>query len=115
MRSIDMSEATKDNLPDISKVNSQDHETTFIENATYRGKHGFKGDEVEVALRQYVPDGPVEKKMLRKVDLFQLPMLWFMCVMSYVDRNNIVGLTKTSPELSHSDEILGQRGCCWHE
>ncbi|CAI6095277.1 unnamed protein product, partial [Clonostachys chloroleuca] len=78
-------------MDDINKTNIRegDHESINIQNDTYRGKFGFTDDEVEVALRNYSPDTPLEKKMLRKVDLFQLPILWIMCVMAYVDRSNI--------------------------
>lgn len=55
-----------------------------------RGKYGFSGDELTLVVRRYTPDTAIEKKMLRKVDLFQIPILWFMCVMAYIDRNNIV-------------------------
>lgn len=37
----------------------------------------------------YVPDPPREKRLLWKVDLVMIPMLWWMCVLAYVDRNNI--------------------------
>lgn len=37
----------------------------------------------------YVPDPAREKKLLRKVDFVMIPMLWWMCVLAYVDRNNI--------------------------
>ena len=75
-------------LPEARKLPSQTQGTVIDE--SLHGKYGFSGDEVGTALREYVPDTAVEKKMLRKVDLFQIPMLWIMCVMAYVDRNNIV-------------------------
>jgi hypothetical protein len=37
----------------------------------------------------YVPDPAREKKLLLKVDLIMIPVLWWMCVLAYVDRNNI--------------------------
>ncbi|KAK3635426.1 hypothetical protein LTR56_014710 [Elasticomyces elasticus] len=39
--------------------------------------------------QQYIPDEAREKKLLWKVDLIMIPMLWWMCVLAYVDRNNI--------------------------
>lgn len=42
------------------------------------------------ALDEYFPGTVAEKKLLRKVDLIMVPSLWFMCVMAYLDRNNIV-------------------------
>ena len=40
-------------------------------------------------LNTYVPDTPEEKKLLRKIDLHLLPMLWGMYVFNYIDRTNI--------------------------
>ncbi len=62
----------------------------IVLDGSLRGQHGFSGDEVETALHQYVPNTGLEKKLLHKVDLSLIPMLWLMCVMAYVDRNNIV-------------------------
>lgn len=44
----------------------------------------------QAALEEYVVGTIAEKKLLRKVDLIMVPSLWFMCVMAYLDRNNIV-------------------------
>ena len=78
--------------PEIDQVVSQDIGRSHIvdHHAEYNGKYGFAGDEVAQAIQNYTPGTAVEKKMLRKVDLYQIPILWFMCVMAYVDRNNIV-------------------------
>ncbi|KAI2628500.1 MFS general substrate transporter [Hypoxylon sp. NC1633] len=46
-------------------------------------------DSIQKALEEYQPDTPEEKKLLRKIDLYMIPCLWFMCVLAYVDRNNI--------------------------
>jgi hypothetical protein len=60
-------------------------------------------DEREEALDQsvldYIPDTDAEKKLVRKVDLFMVPMLWWMCILCYVDRNNIVSCPKTYQRL----------------
>lgn len=32
----------------------------------------------------YVPDSPEEKRLVRKIDLHLIPMLWFMYIMNYV-------------------------------
>ncbi|EXJ91785.1 hypothetical protein A1O3_00335 [Capronia epimyces CBS 606.96] len=61
----------------------------IVQDASLHGQYGFPGDDVESALRQYAPNTELEKKTLRKVDLSLIPMLWLMCVMAYVDRNNI--------------------------
>lgn len=46
--------------------------------------------EIQRALRDYVPDTDAEKKLLRKIDLRLMPILWLMYVLNYVDRTNIV-------------------------
>ncbi|KAH8883213.1 retrograde regulation protein 2 [Thozetella sp. PMI_491] len=52
-------------------------------------KGGFTAEEVARALAEYQPGSKAEKRMLLKVDLFLLPTLWIMCVICYMDRNNI--------------------------
>ncbi|KAL2845092.1 major facilitator superfamily domain-containing protein [Aspergillus pseudodeflectus] len=37
----------------------------------------------------YVPDTEEEKKLVRKIDLYILPMMWVMYLLSYMDRTNI--------------------------
>ncbi|KAI0151428.1 allantoate permease [Pestalotiopsis sp. NC0098] len=44
---------------------------------------------LEVALQNYVPGTPEEQRLVRKVELWMIPMLWWMCVLCYIDRNNI--------------------------
>lgn len=39
-----------------------------------------------------------EKKLVRKIDLYILPCMWFMYLLSYMDRTKCVSLT-LSPEL----------------
>ncbi|KAI1781518.1 major facilitator superfamily domain-containing protein [Hypoxylon cercidicola] len=46
-------------------------------------------DPIQKALAEYQPGTPEEKKLLRKIDLYMIPCLWFMCILAYVDRNNI--------------------------
>lgn len=47
--------------------------------------------EMAEALRNYVPHTAEEKKLVRKIDLFLMPILWIMYILNYVDRTNIVG------------------------
>lgn len=104
--------------PEVSKVDTGDFSRGSIivqDDDQYHAKHGFSGDEVQVALRDYVPDSALEKRMLRKVDLYQLPMLWLMCVMAYVDRNNIVGLSSLKAKLEFANSGAGQCERRWHE
>ncbi|KAI0144491.1 major facilitator superfamily domain-containing protein [Xylariaceae sp. FL1272] len=37
----------------------------------------------------YVPDSEEERKLVRKIDLYLLPTIWLMYLLSYVDRSNI--------------------------
>lgn len=53
-------------------------------------KPGDVDEELEEALRNYVPGSPEEKKLLRKIDLRLMPILWIMYILNYVDRTNIV-------------------------
>ncbi|KAG5751221.1 hypothetical protein H9Q70_006145 [Fusarium xylarioides] len=45
--------------------------------------------EDSMANDDYVPGSEAEKKLVRKIDLFILPMMWFMYLLSYMDRTNI--------------------------
>ncbi|VUC30057.1 unnamed protein product [Clonostachys rosea] len=45
--------------------------------------------ELAEALRNYVPGSPEEKKLVRKIDYFLMPMLWIMYILNYIDRTNI--------------------------
>lgn len=47
------------------------------------------------ALQDYQPDSDLEKKLVRKVDLLLIPTLWFMCVLCFMDRSNIVSRPPT--------------------
>lgn len=49
-----------------------------------------KQDELALALVNYTPGTKEEKRLKMKVGLYMMPMLWWMCVLAYVDRNNIV-------------------------
>lgn len=35
---------------------------------------------------EYIPDTEEEKKLVRKIDLFLLPAIWLMYLLSYMDR-----------------------------
>lgn len=47
-------------------------------------------DELSAALRDYVPGTALEKKLVRKLDLTLLPCLWWVYILAYLDRGNIV-------------------------
>ena len=44
------------------------------------------------ALRNYVPDSAEEKALVRRVDFILLPILWWMYILAYLDRGNIVSV-----------------------
>ncbi len=46
--------------------------------------------ELERALQNYVPDTEAEKRLVRKLDWYMMPALWFMYILAYIDRQNIV-------------------------
>jgi hypothetical protein len=46
--------------------------------------------ELVSALQNYVPGTPEEKRLVRRIDLVLLPCLWWMYVLAYLDRGNIV-------------------------
>ncbi|KAF4965631.1 hypothetical protein FSARC_6594 [Fusarium sarcochroum] len=64
---------------------------------------GLGGQPVDMS--EYIPNTILEKKMLRKVDMYQIPILWLMCVMAYVDRNNIVGIKGNANAAGMSDDV----------
>jgi len=51
----------------------------------------LSADEQEFAqaMRDYIPGSAEEKKLVRKIDLFLMPMLWIMYILNYIDRTNI--------------------------
>jgi hypothetical protein len=53
-------------------------------------------------ISSYVPDTDAEKRLVRKLDLLMLPTLWLMCVLAYVDRNNIVSPNSAPSRLQQS-------------
>jgi len=80
-------------------MNSLHRDTSDVKNAPLEhvdspttGKYDGELGADRIALEEYVPGTKAEKQLLRKVDLIMIPSLWFMCVMAYLDRNNIVSL-----------------------
>ena len=58
-------------------------------------------DEITVkandrAAERYEIDAEAEKKLLRKLDMRVLPVLWFLYMLAFLDRTNI-GTTRHSP------------------
>lgn len=48
--------------------------------------HGSKEFAESNFVNGYVPDTEEERKLVRKIDLFLLPTIWLMYLLSYVDR-----------------------------
>jgi hypothetical protein len=70
-------------------------------------QHGEIGDAaVLAALRDYVPNTPEEKRLVRKVDFILLPILWWMYVLAHLDRSNIANANAAgmSDDLGLSDK-----------
>lgn len=55
--------------------------------------------ELALALRNYVPDTPEEKRLVRKIDMILLPCLWWMYILAYLDKGNIVSRVEMFPAL----------------
>lgn len=56
--------------------------------------------ELEEALRNYVPGSDAEKRLVRKLDMYLMPTVWFMYILAYIDRQNIV--SRGSPHAGFS-------------
>lgn len=70
---------------------------TMLQDMTTTKSYESQENALDLALQNYIPDTDAEKKLVRKVDLFMVPMLWWMCILCYLDRNNIVSIS-----LSHT-------------
>jgi hypothetical protein len=55
--------------------------------------------ELAEALRNFVPGTAEEKKLVRKIDFYLMPILWVMYILNYVDRTNIVSRLPASTTL----------------
>lgn len=53
--------------------------------------------ELAVAFESYAPGTAEEKAIVRKIDFILLPCLWWMYILAYLDRGNIVCAFVTSP------------------
>lgn len=53
--------------------------------------------EIITALQSYVPGTSEEKRLVRKADMVLLPLLWWMYILAYLDRGNIVSPSLGSP------------------
>jgi len=56
-------------------------------------------DPAQVVPGGYVPGTDEEKKLVRKIDLYLLPTIWIMYLLSYVDRTKSVVSYQKRPSL----------------
>ncbi|KAH7140321.1 major facilitator superfamily domain-containing protein [Dactylonectria estremocensis] len=61
--------------------------------------------ELALALKNYVPDTPEERRLVRKIDMILLPCLWWMYILAYLDKGNIANANAAglSEDLGLSD------------
>jgi hypothetical protein len=57
-------------------------------------------NELTEALRNYIPGSDDEKKLVRKIDFFLIPILWIMYILNYVDRTNNVSTATAACQAS---------------
>ncbi|KUJ23691.1 MFS general substrate transporter [Mollisia scopiformis] len=66
-----------------------DERTLLLENASPKNSV-FGGDvNIQEALQKDIPETDEEKKLLRKIDLRLMPIIWVMYILNFVDRTNI--------------------------
>ena len=46
--------------------------------------------EMRRVMESYIPDTAEEKRLVKKIDMVLLPVLWWMYILAYLDRGNIV-------------------------
>lgn len=74
------------NQADDKPVAGLEHQVTADSTA-----QGITADEeMTIAPQNYVPGSDEEKKLVRKIDFVLLPLLWWMYVLAYLDRGNVV-------------------------
>ncbi|KAH7134053.1 putative vitamin H transporter [Dactylonectria macrodidyma] len=71
-----------------------------------KGDATLQNNELAEALRNYVPGTAEEKKLVKKIDCFLMPILWIMYILNYIDRTNIgnAKIAGMADELSLSDD-----------
>jgi hypothetical protein len=68
--------------------------------------------ELAIAFDNYVPGTAEEKAIVRRIDFILLPCLWWMYILAYLDRGNIVRYTLPSiHDLAVCSECANTRLC----
>jgi len=90
-----MADSTTQETNQLNKQTSgiKDASLAAVESPTVKLDDNLAADQA--ALEDYAPGTKAEKRLLRKVDMIMIPSLWFMCVMAYLDRNNIVSFVNS--------------------
>jgi hypothetical protein len=81
----------------MTDSDSKKDELARFEMEDYPTKEGVvdqEAFELQQAIRNYIPNTDAEKKLVRKIDLHLIPILWIMYVLNYVDRTNIVSVLR---------------------
>lgn len=60
-------------------------------------------EELTIAMANYIPGTAEERRLVRKIDFTLLPCLWWMYVLAYLDRGNIVSLFINSDGITVAD------------
>lgn len=88
-----MTEASSEKMAPSAEINAH-HDVQAGETETVHDKASMsltpEDAELALALEQYVPGTPEEKRLVRKIDFILLPTLWWMYILAYLDRGNIV-------------------------
>jgi hypothetical protein len=61
-----------------------------------------------LALDKYVPDTPEERRLVRKIDFILLPCLWWMYILAYLDKGNIVSSVTGLPLAKQKTDVCRQ-------
>lgn len=73
-----------------AKAADQASTTSIEKDETHVAAGELRDEEVLAALQSYTPGSAEEKRLVRKMDMVLLPILWWMYILAYLDRGNIV-------------------------
>lgn len=104
-----MSEAKKE-----VQIKHSDTESGGSSQTERRDLDGLDAAEMTDAelLANYTPGTEEEKKLVRKIDMYMIPILWLMYLLNFVDRTNIVSITNGTfnIENQHCNTLTPHRG-----
>lgn len=81
---------------DKPKPDQQRGSKDFADGEVVKPTEALADEELVIALANYLPDTAEERRLVRKIDFTLLPCLWWMYVLAYLDRGNIVSLSLCS-------------------